>query len=170
MSHSGMPQLDVATYPSQLFWLAITFIALYALMKWLALPKVATAIEARRNRLEGDLAGAETLRSEAESVLAAYQKALAEARGEAQARLRETQERLAAEAAARQRQIADDLAGRIAAAEGEIAAARQRAVADLRTVALDVAASLSEKLTGRPPEPANVASAVDAVLAERPVR
>lgn len=170
MSHSGMPQLDIATYPSQLFWLAITFIALYLLMKWLALPKVATAIEARRGRLEDDLGGAEKLRSEAEGVLAAYQKALAEARAEAQARLRDMQKRLAAESAARQRQIAEDLGGRIAAAERDIVAAKQRAIADLRNVAVDVASSLSEKLTGRPPDGPAVAAAVDSVLAERPAR
>jgi F-type H+-transporting ATPase subunit b len=168
MSHIGMPQLDFSTFPTQLFWLAVTFILLFGLMRWLALPKVAEAIEVRRNRLDDDLARAEALRSEAEAVLAAYQKALNEARANAQAQMRETGERLAAEAAERQRQIGEALAQRIAAAEREIAEARTRALADLRGVAVDVARSLAEKLAGRPVDPQAVAAAVDRTMAEHP--
>src|SRR5579884_2147965 len=121
MPNIGMPQLDASTFPTQLFWLAVTFIVLYGLMKWLALPKVATTIEARRTRLDDDLARAAALKSEAEAVIAAYQKALGEARADAQARMRETSERLAAEAAERQRQIGEALERDIAAAEHDIA-------------------------------------------------
>jgi F-type H+-transporting ATPase subunit b len=169
MPNIGMPQLDVSTFPTQLFWLAVTFIVLYGLMKWLALPRVATAIEARRNRLDDDLARAAAHRSEAEAVIAAYQKALNEARADAQARIRETSERLAAEAAERQRQIGEALAREVAAAEQDIAAARAHAVAELRGVAVDVARSVTEKLAGVAADPRAVAAAVDRVMAERPV-
>ncbi len=168
MSHVGMPQLDVSTFPSLLLWLVITFIVLYGLMKWLALPRVAVAIETRRNRLDDDLARAAALKSEAEAMIAAYQKALAEARADAQARVRETNAQLAAEAAERQRQTAEVLARETAAAEREIAAARARALADLRGVARDVAASLAAKLTGLPADPRALDAAVERVLAERP--
>lgn len=166
--HTGMPQLIVSTYPSQLLWLAVTFIILYVLMKRLALPRVEAAIETRRNRLDDDLAQAARLKSEAEAMIAAYQKALAEARADAQARMRETRERLAAEAAERQRQINEILAGQIAAAERDVAAARERAVADLRGIAVDVGRSIAEKLTGLPADQRAVAAAVDSILAERP--
>jgi F-type H+-transporting ATPase subunit b len=167
--NAGMPQLIVSTYPSQLLWLAVTFIALYLLMKRLALPRVEAAIETRRRRLDDDLARAATLKSEAEAMIAAYQKALAEARADAQARMRETRERLAAEAAERQRQINEALARQVAAAEQDIAAARTRAVADMRGVAVDVARSIAEKLTGLPADPGTVAAAVDRAVAERPL-
>ncbi|HJU17042.1 MAG TPA: F0F1 ATP synthase subunit B' [Stellaceae bacterium] len=168
MPHAGMPQLLTSTYPAQLLWLAITFIVLYVLMTWLALPKVEAAIAARRNRLDDDLARAERLKSETEAMIAAYQKALNEARAAAQARIQETRERLAAEAAERQHQIAGALAQQIAAAERDIAAAKARALADLRGIALDTARSITEKLTGLPADPSAVAAAVDRVMAERP--
>ena len=169
MSHIGMPQLDFSTFPSQLFWLALTFIILYALMRVLALPRIETAIETRRHRLDDDLARAATLKSEAEAVIAAYQKALAEARADAQRRMRETGERLAAEAAARQQQIAEALAREIAAAERDIAAARGRALADLRGIVVDVARSVAEKLTGLPADPRALDAAVERLLAEHPL-
>jgi F-type H+-transporting ATPase subunit b len=167
MPNAGMPQLDFSTFPTQLFWLAVTFIVLYLLMKWLALPQVAAMIEARRNRLDADLARAEQLKAEAEAVMAAYQKALADARAEAQARMRETTERLAAESAERQRQLNEALSQQTAAAEREIAAAKQRALSEMHQIAIEVGRSITERITGSAPEEANLADAVDRAIAER---
>ena len=67
-----MPQLEVSTFVPQLVWLAITFVVLYLLMAGIGLPRVGGAIEARRRRVDDDLARAAQLKSEAEAVLAAY--------------------------------------------------------------------------------------------------
>ena len=56
------PPLDTKTFPSQIFWLVIFFALLYALMSKLVLPKIACILEARRNRIEGDLARASALK------------------------------------------------------------------------------------------------------------
>src|SRR5215472_16900867 len=145
-----MPQLDVTTFVPQLFWLAVTFIALLLLMSRVALPRVGRALDARRQRLDLDLARAAELRAEAEAVVAAYQKTLAAARAEAQAAMKETAERLAAEAAERQGQLAASLAQDIAAAERRIRAAKAGALEDIRGVAVEIASLAAVKLTGLP--------------------
>ena len=162
-----MPQLDVSTFAPQLVWLAITFIVLYLLMLKLGLPRVNAIIEARRKRLDDDLARAAEMKTEAEAVIAAYQKTMAEARAEAQATIRERAERFAAEAAERQRQLAETLAEQTRSAEWEIGAAKERAFAEIRNVAVDVARSVTEKLTGSVPDEAKLVPAVDRALAER---
>jgi len=162
-----MPQLDSTTFAPQIFWLIITFLALYLLMRWVALPRVAATLEARRTRIDGDLAQAADLKAQAETALAEYQKALAMARAEAQSTLRETSESMAAEAAERQRQLSATLAEHIAAAEGRIAEAKQQALSEVRGIAVDVARSVTEKLIGRAPDAAPVRAAVDRVLAGR---
>jgi F-type H+-transporting ATPase subunit b len=159
-----MPQLDISTFVPQLFWLAVTFVVLLLLMTWVALPSVGKALDARRGRLDADLARAAELKAEAEAVAAAYQATLATARAEAQAALRESAERFAGEAAQRQRQLAGELTQEIAAAERRIAAARERALADIRGVAVEVAALAAAKMTGSPPDPRRVEAAVDAVV------
>ena len=162
-----MPQLDVSTFTPQLVWLAISFIALYLLMSRLGLPRVDAIIEARRKRLGDDLARAATMKTEAEAVVAAYQRTLAEARGQAQAAIKERTDRFAVEAAERQRQLAAALAQQTRAAEREIGAAKERAFTEIRNVAVDVARSVTEKLTGSAAEEAKLAAAVDRAMAER---
>jgi F-type H+-transporting ATPase subunit b len=162
-----MPQLDFATYPQQLVWLAITFIVLYLLMSKLGLPRVNGVIEARRKRIDDDLARANELKDEAEAAMVAYQRALAEARAQAQATVRERADRFAAEAAERQRQVASSLAQQTREAEQQIAAAKERAFADIRNVAVETARSITEKLTGVAAGEATLAPAVDRAMAER---
>lgn len=162
-----MPQLDVSTFAPQLVWLAISFIALYLLMSRLGLPRVDAIIEARRKRLDDDLARAAAMKAEAEAVIAAYQRTLAEARAQAQAAVKERTDRFAAEAAERQRQLAAALTEQTRAAEREIGAAKERAFAEIRNVAVDVARSVTEKLTGSAADEAKLAPAVDRAMAER---
>jgi F-type H+-transporting ATPase subunit b len=162
-----MPQLEVSTFLPQLVWLAITFVLLYLLMARVGLPRVGGIIEARRRRIDDDLARAAQLKSEAEAVMAAYQQALAAARAEAQSAVKETTDRLAAEAAERQRQLGETLAQHTAAAERQIAAAKQQALAELHGIAVDVGRSITEKVTGSAPDAPSLAAAVDRAMAER---
>jgi F-type H+-transporting ATPase subunit b len=159
-----MPQLDYHTFLPQLVWLAIAFVMLYILMSRLGLPKISGVIEGRRQRLDGDLGRAAALKEEAEAALAAYQKALADARATAQEMLRKTGERLAAEAAARQQQLAATLAEQIGAAEQRIAAGKEQALAEIRGIAADVGGAVVEKLTGTAPAGATMLDAVDRAL------
>jgi F-type H+-transporting ATPase subunit b len=162
-----MPQLEVSTFVPQLFWLAITFALLFLLMAKVGLPRVGGLIEARRNRIDEDLARAAQLKSQAEAVLAAYQETLARARAEAQAAVKDTTDRMAAEAAERQRQLAESLARQTAEAERQIFAAKQRALSEMPQIAIDVARAVTEKVTGSAADPASLSAAVDRAIAER---
>jgi F-type H+-transporting ATPase subunit b len=162
-----MPQLEVSTFVPQLFWLAVTFALLLLLMARIGLPRVGGLIEARRHRIDDDLARAAQLKAEAETVLAAYQETLAKARVEAQAAVKETTDRMAAEAAERQRQLSESLARQTAEAEQQIAAAKQRAMSEMHDIATEVARSVTEKVTGSGADPASLAAAVDRAIAER---
>jgi F-type H+-transporting ATPase subunit b len=162
-----MPQLDATTFVPQLFWLAVTFIVLYLLMRLVALPSVGRAIAARRSRLDADLARAAELRQEAEAVMNRYTASIAAARAQAHEAIRQSAERAAAEAVERQRQLGEALATQTRAAEQQIAAAKQQAFSEIRGLAIDVARSLAQKLTGAEAEEPSLAAAVDRALADR---
>ena len=96
-SSSGpkLPQLDLATYSSQVFWLIVSFVVLYFLVAKLAMPRIAEVLEERQERIEDDLDKAETLKKEAYQVRIEYEKALSAAREKAQDATRHAQEEIA---------------------------------------------------------------------------
>src|SRR6266853_1051754 len=98
--HGPFPPFDKQTFPSQLLWLTVTFVALYLLMSRIALPRIDSILERRAQRISGDLAEASRLKGLSDAAIAAYEKSLAEARARAQALLNESRQRQAAEAEA----------------------------------------------------------------------
>jgi F-type H+-transporting ATPase subunit b len=162
-----VPQLDISTFTPQLIWLVITFAILYVLMATLALPRVGGIIAARRGKIDGDVEKASAMKVEAEAVLAAYERALANARQAAQASLKETTDRLSAAAAERQKVLSDKLAAETAAAEKRIADAKNAALANLKGVAADVARSAVGKLVGETIDDGRIGAAIDRAVAER---
>ncbi len=162
-----MPQLDLTTFSPQLFWLAISFIALLFLMSRLALPRVGKVLEQREERIGGNLEKAEKLKAEADAVLAAYHKAMADARAQAQATLSTAGAEIAATAAAREAEFAKKLADQTAAAEARIKASKAQALAEVRNVASELAAAMTAKLTGVAVNSGDTAQVIEAVLKER---
>jgi len=161
---AGFPPFQRDTFASQLVWLAITFVVLYALVARIALPRVGGIFAARRERVESDKGKAQRLREEADAALAAYEKALADARGRGQAIAGETHTRLAAEGETRRKSLEAELNAKLAEADKAIATTKQAAMANVRGIAAEAAAAIVERLIGTtPPEPA-VAAAVDDAL------
>src|SRR4051812_47194675 len=94
---AGLPQMNVESFPSQLFWLVVTFGLLFIVLSRMTLPMIAGAIRQRRRRIEGDLATAETFRKDAAGALQSYESALASARTRAHQLADENKKRVVAE-------------------------------------------------------------------------
>lgn len=162
---AGMPQFDLSRFPSQFFWLAVTFTVLYLIMSKVALPRIGEVLEARADRIGSDLDRASALKAEADRTRAAYEKALADSRTSAQDVGRAAETALAQEGAARQATLAADLASRIRDAEARIAAAKGAAMSNLAGVAAETAALAVERVAGLKVDPAEAAQAARAALA-----
>ena len=158
------PPFDPTTFPSQLVWLVMTFAILYALMAKVALPRLGGIIDERQKRIADDVAEAGKLKAESEAAVVAYEKALAEARARAQVIATETRDKQAAEAEASRKTLEEQLNAKLAEAEKSIASTRQAAMAEVRGIATDAAKAIVERLTGKAPADAAVASAVDTAL------
>jgi F-type H+-transporting ATPase subunit b len=163
---AGLPQLDVSTFPSQIFWLILTFGTLYYLMTRKALPRLSEILEARQERIASDLDRAATLRAEADAALRRHQQVVADAQAKAAAQLKEVEDRLMAEAAQKQVALDADLARQLAEAEARIKSAKDAALAEVQTVAAEVAQSAVQRLTGLKMAQRDVKAALDKVLGE----
>jgi F-type H+-transporting ATPase subunit b len=163
--HSApFPPFERETFPSQLFWLVICFIALYVMTARLVRPRVGGIIDGRNKRIADDLAEASRLKAESDAAIAAYEKALADARARAQAIATETRDQLQAEADRNRKTLEDQLAARLADAEKTIAATKTAAMANVRGIAAEAAAAIVTRLTGVTAPGSAVDAAVDAAL------
>ena len=158
------PPFQAETFASQLFWLAIAFAALYLLSSRVLLPRVGGIIEARADKIEGDLAEAQRFKAEADTANAAYEKALADARSRAQALANATREQQAAEAEKKRKALEQQLDVKLGEAEKAIAATKAAAMGNVRTIAAEAAAAIVKQLTGAEPSGQAVTAAVGDVL------
>jgi F-type H+-transporting ATPase subunit b len=161
--HGSFPPFQSQHFPSQLLWLGLTFILLYALMSRIALPRIGAIFADRNKRIADDLAAAQRFKEQSDAASAAYEKALAEARSRAQSIASETREKQAAEAEATNKRLEAQLHERLTAAEQSIAATRSAAMQNVSGIAAETAAAIVERLIGTAPGAQEAAAAVAAV-------
>ncbi|MEL6961757.1 MAG: F0F1 ATP synthase subunit B' [Pseudomonadota bacterium] len=161
-----MPQLEVSTYISQIFWLIVCFSILYYLLSKKALPRVAEVLEARADRIRADLDEAQRLKKDAEDALGRYEQVVAEAQNRAQAQVAEIQAKLQADAAEAQATLDAKLAKQVADAEFRIAKARADALNDLDEAAISTAQAAAQRLAGVKVSKTDAKAALSAVQTE----
>lgn len=165
--HSAIafPPFDSTTFASQLLWVALSFAVLYFVMSKIALPRIAKVLDGRHARISGDLAEAQKLRAESEDAVAAYDKALADARANAQAIAQQARDTMAAEFDGRRKALEADLNQKITSAETTIRANAASAMSNVRDIAAEAAATIVERLTGVTPGRSEVDAALDRAAA-----
>jgi F-type H+-transporting ATPase subunit b len=153
---AGLIQEHAAEVPSGpltvegglMLWTVVVFVLLLLVLKRFAWPAILGAVEAREQALEAQLAQATKDREEAAALLAEHKKLVAEARHQASGIVGEARtvaEKERALAIEKTKQEQDEL---LARARREIAAERDRAVADLRREAVDLSLAAASKLVG----------------------
>jgi F-type H+-transporting ATPase subunit b len=156
----AFPPFQAQHFPSQLLWLTLTFILLYALMSKVALPRIAAILADRSRRISDDLAAAQRFKEQSEAANAVYQKSLADARSRAQGVANENREKQAAAADVTNKRLEAQLHEKLAAAEQSIAATRSAAMGNVGSIAVETATAIVERLIGTAPAERDVAAAV----------
>lgn len=148
---AGLPQFDASSWPSQLFWLALTFGFLYWTMAFYFLPRIGRTIEERRDRVADDLDQAAERRTQAGAAEKAYKQALADATARAQAIAAETREKLSAVIAGLSAEADRAAADGLAKAEARIAAMKADASKKVRDAAIETSRAIVAALIDETP-------------------
>lgn len=161
-----MPQFDPSTFASQVFWLLVMFVALYWIVSKIAVPRIGEVLEQRARVIQDDLDRATQLKAETDAAVAAYDKAMAEARAQAYEHLRIMQAEMKAIAEARTADVTAQVTRQIGEAEARIGVAKQTALDSIKGVAAETARDVVAKLSGLSPDAGAVEQAVAAALKE----
>ena len=157
---AAFPPFDPATFSSTLFWLALTFGALYLIMSRMALPRIGDILKSRADKIRGDLGAAFKMREEANAANAAYDKTLSEAKSRSQALAQETRGRVKLEQDGKRHALEAELNGKLQAAETQIAEKKASAMASVGQIANEAAAAIVQQFTGKPADPTAIAAAL----------
>ncbi|WP_410218353.1 F0F1 ATP synthase subunit B' [Paracoccus sp. (in: a-proteobacteria)] len=157
---AGLPQLDMATFGNQIFWLVVTLVVLYLVLSRVALPRIAAVLSDRQGAVTGDLMAAEEFKLKAREAETAYDKALADARTEAQAIVAQNRAAIQADLDAAIARADAEIAARTAESETRIREIRASSDVSARQVAQDVTAELV-RVFGGSVDQAAVGAAVD---------
>jgi len=159
---TGMPQLDFSTFPNQIFWLVITLLVIYFVLSRVALPRIGAVLAERSGTITNDIAAAEDLRVKARQAEAAYDKALADARAEANRIVADAKAEIQAELDIELRKADALIAERTAESERAIAEIRDSAMESVSEVARDTAGEIVRVMGGTVDQ-----GAIDAAVAAR---
>jgi F-type H+-transporting ATPase subunit b len=129
---------------NELFWGAVTFLLLWALMKFVFLPPLLKVMAERDAKVRGDVEAGEHARAQAELAVAEYDQSLLSARAEASRIIEDA--RVQAEAQRRELIAAAEaeVAQRKAEAAAEVAAAKAAAMDELRDSVAGIAVGAAE--------------------------
>ena len=134
---------------AELLWGAVAFLFVAWFLGRKVWPKIQEAVEAREQRIQGDLEAAEQAKNSAQSELEQYRAQLADARSEAN--------RIIEEARQQAEQVGKDVRARaekeaeaiVARAAETIAAERTRTIQELQGTIAAISIDLAEKVVGR---------------------
>jgi F-type H+-transporting ATPase subunit b len=157
---AGFPPFRTETFPSQLFWLVVTFAFLFVVLWKVAGPRINGVITSRRGKIHSDIEAAQKARGDAEGASAAYQAALHNARARASALAEENRQKLNGEIAAAKARADEAAADAMAKAHARIAATREEARSHVVQAAEEAAIAIVARLTGETVAPAEAAAAV----------
>ncbi len=162
-----MPQLDSAFYPSQLFWLAVTFALLYFILAVVILPRLKRIQTQRADATQGRRQQAEQAAQRAEAALQNYEDRLAEhkehAQNEGRTLRRQIDDRLK-----KQHDLSkQNLGQKIQQAEQEIAAFLPAGRIETEQAAITATQEIIRNLTGQEIEAENARRAIKKSIEEK---
>lgn len=143
------PPFDPTWFPSQILWFALTFGVLYYLVSKTLGPALSHLVEARANRIAGDLAEAERLKGESEVAAAAYDAAIAAARRKAGDLAAGRRAEMNAAIDLKRGEAEATLAGKLAEADARIAAVKTQALTEVGAIATDLVEDVVARLSGK---------------------
>lgn len=142
----GLPQFDATWFPSQLFWLAITFFLMYRFFARTALPRIADTMAARAGQIQGDITSAEKIAEQAKTIRASYERDMMRAKDKAGEAIREVDAKIKLKSADMLYAYRTKLTMETTRAMDDLNREKSRLVSDMHALAADMTAHATSQI------------------------
>ncbi|MEL7480667.1 MAG: hypothetical protein AAGJ29_03825 [Pseudomonadota bacterium] len=160
---NAFPPFESWHFPSQLFWLAITFGGLYLVLSRTILPRLGANLERRSDTIADDLDEAARLDEQASDARVELEKRITQARVKARQTAADAEASMAEEIAVETQRVDAEIESKLEAAEARIAELRTEAMSNVQEVAGEATKAIVARL-GSKATAASVKKAVAAAV------
>ena len=141
-----MPQLEISTYLTQIFWVLLTFICFWLVMDRFIIPGIAETIDARKRKYDDYLLKAERVNKKALASLRRYEETLAAAKAEAASQIKKNEDELKNMIAEREEDINRQLKEKIVESEAQLLKDKEAAMSKIEEISQAAAYAVIQKL------------------------
>ena len=142
-----MPQLNPEFFVSQLFWLVVFFSFLFVFLWRVSLPRIATVLEKRQNKIDENLSNAKKLQEEAKEIEANINEKIKIAKKETDDQIKKIITSLENEVSSQLSILDRDLEEKISKSEKEIISNRNSQMENINDQITDITKTIVSKIT-----------------------
>ena len=157
---TGLPQLDLNTYPSLMFWSIISLIIGFALMKYLVTPNIKSILNSRETSIQNDLVKAKTSNQESEKIRQSIIKSQEDIKSKSQKIISDAILESKQSIEKKEKEISTKLELKVSEAEKKIIDTQNTVINDVINVAEEITADVVKKFTDIKYDKSNVKKAI----------
>lgn len=141
-----MPQLEISTYITQIFWLITTFLCFWLIMDKLIIPRISETIEDRKRKYDEFILKAEEINKKALSVLNQYEEKLAAAKANAAEQISKNEAELKAFIQEEENNISNRLKIKVAESEELLLREKKETMSQIEELSQKAALNILQQL------------------------
>lgn len=157
---TGLPQLDLNTYPSLMFWSIISLILGFVLMKYLVTPNIKSILNSRETSIQNDLVKAKTSNQESEKIRQSIIKSQEDIKSKSQKIISDAILESKQSIEKKEKEISAKLELKVLEAEKKIIDTQNTVINDVINVAEEITADVVKKFTDIKYDKSNVKKAI----------
>jgi F-type H+-transporting ATPase subunit b len=157
---TGLPQLDLNTYPSLIFWSIISLILGFVLMKYLVTPNIKSILNSRETSIQNDLVKAKTSNQESEKIRQSIIKSQEDIKSKSQKIISDAILESKQSIEKKEKEISAKLELKVSEADKKIIDTQNTVINDVINVAEEITADVVRKFTDIKYDKSNVKKAI----------
>ena len=157
---TGLPQLDLNTYPSLIFWSIFSLILGFVLMKYLVTPNIKSILNSRETSIQNDLVKAKTSNQESEKIRQSIIKSQEDIKSKSQKIISDAILESKQSIEKKEKEISAKLELKVSEAEKKIIDTQNTVINDVINVAEEITADVVRKFTDIKYDKSNVKKAI----------
>ena len=142
-----MPQLEITTYPSQIFWLVVSLLTLYLIMSRIIIPRISSVIKNRESQIKNNIHISEQMYKDTEIINNEYEEIKKKIEEEARGIINFLKEKTNKKITKNNELLKKRLEQKLEKNEQEIINKKKKALKEINKISLNLSEEILKKLS-----------------------